>query len=68
MSPKMYCSIHHFSYSTTECPFCIKDRVDSAVKRMEKNKQPKVEENKEVTEESIFEELSKKFNVKQLKK
>lgn len=33
---KKYCSIHHFKYTGTECPFCLQDRLAHVMKKVEK--------------------------------
>ena len=72
---KKYCSIHHFYYSSEECPFCTSERVQALSRKFNKDKtedkskkdSSKKEKNKskekEITQTDL-EKLKNKFNVK----
>ena len=58
MENKKYCQVHHFFYSSKQCPFCQEDKLSKIAKKNDK----KAEEKK--TMEEKLEQLKNKFNTK----
>lgn len=65
MINKKFCSIHHFTYTTVECPFCLKERTDRLVKKNEK-KDVKQQNSNQTKQEDIFNKLKTKYKVTKL--
>ena len=68
---KQFCTVHCFSYSSSVCPFCEKDRIDALTHRFGKSRESNVVSvhnvkkgtQQEITENDL-QKLINKFNFK----
>lgn len=63
MNKTKYCPVHCFNYTGTKCPFCEQERINRMVQKHQKfeNSHVDVEEQEEITQESL-DNLLAKFN------